>query len=98
MTKQTKCTMLEHANRPNRNLLLQCNTGTCNDVCNIFLITSLKYRLWVLIQTADAVLTSDHNQCSVQKYEKNHNLSSENCHFYSHKIVIYCIGVLTLWA
>ena len=41
----------------------------------IFLISAQKYRLWVLVRTAStrldkAVLTSTHNLCFEQKYEK----------------------------
>ena len=37
----------------------------------IFLISAQKHRLWVL---AEAVLTSTHNSCFEQKYEKYQNV------------------------
>ena len=39
-------------------------------ICIIFLISAQKHSLWVL---AEAVLTSTHNQCFEQKYEKCQN-------------------------
>ena len=36
----------------------------------IFLISAQKHRLWVLVRTTEAVLTSTHNLCFKQKYEK----------------------------
>ena len=36
----------------------------------IFLISAQRHRLWVLVRTASAVLTSTHNLCFEQKYEK----------------------------
>ena len=32
-----------------------------------------------------------HNQCFEQKEEKSYNFSSENYHFYSHKILLYIV-------
>ena len=46
-------------------------------VCIIFLISAQKHRLWVL---DEAVLTSTHNLCFEQKYEKYQNFLSEDCH------------------
>ena len=40
-----------------------------------FIIFTLKYRLWVLIE---AVLTCTNDLCFEQKLEKYHNFSSEN--------------------
>ena len=48
----------------------------------IFLISAQKHRLWVL----EAVLSSTHNQCFEQKYEKYQNFLSENFHFHGGKI------------
>ena len=48
-----------------------------------FLISAQKHRLWVLVRT---VLTSTHNLCFVQKYEKYQNFLSENFHFFCGKI------------
>ena len=45
----------------------------------IFLISAQKHRLWVF---CEAVLTSTHNICFEQKYEKYLNFSSENFQFY----------------
>ena len=41
-------------------------------VCIIFSICAQKHRIWVLVRTAfaEAVLTSTHNLCFEQKYEK----------------------------
>ena len=36
----------------------------------IFLISAQKHILWVLVRTAEAVLTSTHNLCFEQKHEK----------------------------
>ena len=49
-----------------------------------FLIFALKHRSWVL---TEAVLMCTHNLYFEQKIEKYHNFSSENYHFYSHKIL-----------
>ena len=35
------------------------------------IISGQKHRLWVLIRSEQAVLTSTHNLCFEQKYEKN---------------------------
>ena len=53
----------------------------------IFLISALKHRLWVLVRTA--VLTSTHNLCFEQIYEKYQNFSSENFHFLVVNFSIY---------
>ena len=45
----------------------------------IFLILLKKHRLWVL---AKAVLTSTHNLCFEQKYEKYQSFLSENFQFF----------------
>ena len=37
--------------------------------------------MWVLIRTVEAVLTSTHNLCFEQKYEKYQIFLSENFHF-----------------
>ena len=52
-----------------------------------FLIFALKHRLWVLVRTAS--LTCTHNLRFEQKYENSKNISTENCHFYSRKILLY---------
>ena len=39
----------------------------------IFLISAQKHRLWVLVRTGEAVLTSIHKLCFEQKYEKYQN-------------------------
>ena len=44
----------------------------------IFLISAQRHRLWVLIE---AVLTSTHNLCFEQKFEKYQNFLSEIFHF-----------------
>ena len=41
----------------------------------IFIISAQKHRLLVLVRTASAVLTSTHNLCFEQKYEKYENFS-----------------------
>ena len=58
-------------------------------VYTIFLISAQKHRLWVLIRTAEAVLTSTHNLCFEQKYEKYQNILSENFQFLVVKFSIY---------
>ena len=57
----------------------------------IFLISAQKHRLWVLVRTAlcEAVLTSTHNLCFEQKYEKNQDFLSESFHFLVVKFLIY---------
>ena len=45
-----------------------------------------KHRLWVLIEAA---LTSTHNLCFEQKYEKYQNFLSENFHFLVVKFSVY---------
>ena len=52
----------------------------------IFLIFAQKHRLWVL---GEAVLTSTHNLCFEQKYEKYHSFLSENFHFLVVKFSVY---------
>ena len=59
----------------------------------IFLSFAEKHRLLVLVRTAsprnqssEAVLTSTHNLCFEQKYEKYQNILSENFHFFGGKI------------
>ena len=55
-----------------------------------YLISAPKHRLWVLVRTASpAVLTSTHNLCFEQKYEKYQNFSSENFHFLVIKFSVY---------
>ena len=51
----------------------------------IFLIFAQKHRLWVL----EAVLTSTHNLCFEQKYEKYQNFLSENFPFLVVKFSVY---------
>ena len=73
-------------------------------VCIIFLISAQnidceysleppsaqKHRLWVLVRTAgEAVLTSTHNLCFEQKYEKYQIFLSENFMFLEVKFSIY---------
>ena len=54
----------------------------------IFLISSQKHRLWVLVRTA--VLTSTHNLCFELKYEKYQRVFlSENFQFLEEKFSIY---------
>ena len=52
----------------------------------IFLISALKHRLWVL---GEAVLTSTHNLCFKQKYEKYQLFLSKNFQFLEVKYSIY---------
>ena len=52
----------------------------------IFLISAQKHRLWVL---GEAILTSTHNLCFEQKYEKYQNFLSENFHFLVVKFSVY---------
>ena len=56
----------------------------------IFVISAQKHRLWVLIRTAStrrsSVLTSTHNLCFEQKYEKYQNFLSEKLLFFGGKI------------
>ena len=54
----------------------------------IFLISAQKHRLWVLVRTA-SVLTSTHNLCFEQKYEKYQNFLIENFHFFVVKFSVY---------
>ena len=55
----------------------------------IFLISAQKHRLWVLVRTAEAVLTSTHNLCFKQKYEKYQGFLSENFQFLEVKLSVY---------
>ena len=58
----------------------------------IFLISTQKHRLWVLARTAslaEAVLTSTHNLCFEQKYEKILEFLSENFQFLVVKFSVY---------
>ena len=57
----------------------------------IILISAQKHRLWVLTSTHnyEAVLTSTHNLCFEQKYEKYQSFSSENFQFLEMKFSIY---------
>ena len=50
-----------------------------------FHISATKQRLWVLVE---AVLTSTHNLCFGQKYEKYQNFLSENFHFLVVKVSV----------
>ena len=57
------------------------------------LISAQIHRLWVLVRSAlvrlflgEAVLTSTHNLCFDQKYEKYQNFLSENFHFFDGEI------------
>ena len=43
----------------------------------ISLISAQKHRLWVLVRIVEAVLTSTHNLCFEQKYEKYQKFLSE---------------------
>ena len=52
----------------------------------IILISVQKHRLWELIRTIEVVLTSTHNLCFEQKYEKYQNFLSENFHSLGSKI------------
>ena len=57
-------------------------------VCIIFLISARKYILWVLVRTAlpnrlaEAVLTSTHNLCFEQKFEKYQNFYLKTFRFW----------------
>ena len=53
----------------------------------IFLISAQKHKLWLLVRTA-SVLTSNHNPCFEQKYEKYQSFSSENFQFLEVKFSI----------
>ena len=53
----------------------------------IFLISAQKHRLWVLVRKA--VLTSTHNLCFEQKYEKYQKFLSENFQFLEVNFSIY---------
>ena len=55
-------------------------------VCIIFLISAQKHRLWVL---GEAVLTSTHNLCFEQKFEKYQIFLSENFKFLEVKFSVY---------
>ena len=55
----------------------------------IFLLSALKYRLWILVRTASAVLTSIHNLRLEQKYEKYQVFLSEIFQFLEVKCLIY---------
>ena len=55
----------------------------------IFLISAQKHRLWVLVSLAEAVLTSTHNLCFEQKYEKYQTFLSENFQVLEVKFSIY---------
>ena len=55
----------------------------------IFFISAQKHRLWVLIRTAEAVLTSTHNLCFEQKYEKYQNILSKKLPFLVVKFSVY---------
>ena len=46
--------------------LLYSKTGDYRGI-HYFLIFALKHRLWVLVRTAEAVLTCTHNLCFEQK-------------------------------
>ena len=48
-----------------------------------------KHRLWVLVRTAEAVLTSTNNLCFEQKYEKYQSFLPENFHFFEVKFSIH---------
>ena len=50
----------------------------------IFLISAQKHRLWVLVRTPRraAVLTSTHNLCFEQKYEKYQNFNLKTFSFW----------------
>ena len=52
----------------------------------IFLISVHKHRLWLL---GEAVLTSTHNLCFEQKYEKYQSFLSDNFQFLEMKFSIY---------
>ena len=57
----------------------------------IFLISAQKHRMWVLVRTASSrrFLTSTHNLCFEQKYEKYQHFFSENFHFLVVKFSLY---------
>ena len=61
------------------------------EVYFIFLISALKHRLCILIRTAsaEAVLTSTHNLCFEQKYEKYQSFLSDFFQFWEVKFSIY---------
>ena len=65
----------------------------------MFLIFAQKHRLWVLVRTASAVLTSTHNLCFEQTHEKYQSFLSENFQLLEVKIFsIYlnkCVFVMT---
>ena len=54
----------------------------------IFRIFARKHRLWILVRNrlAEAVLTSTHNLCFEQKYEKYQSFLTENFQFSEVKI------------
>ena len=54
----------------------------------IFLISAQKRRLWVIVRTA-SVLTSTHNLCFEQKYEKYLRFLAENFQFLVVKFSIH---------
>ena len=52
-------------------------------------MSAQKHGLWVLVRTAEAVLTSTNNLCFEQKYEKYQSFLSENFPFLEVKFSIY---------
>ena len=48
-----------------------------------------KHRLWVLVRTAEAVLTSAHSLCFEQKYENYQYFLSEKMQFLVLKFSVY---------
>ena len=60
-----------------------------NGVYIFFIFLLKKHRLWVLVRI-EAVLTSTHNLCFEQKYEKKYqHFLSNNFHFLVVKISVY---------
>ena len=64
----------------------------------MFLISAQKHRMWVTVRTASTVLTSTHNLCFEQKFEKYQRFLYENFQFLEVKFSIYlnrCVFVMS---
>ena len=61
----------------------------------IFLISAQKHRLWVLVRTASAVLTSTHNLCFEQIYVKYQRFYLKIFSFWRWKFLYIWIGVFS---
>ena len=85
--------------RPPYTPLLYSKSGVYRGI-HYFLIFALKHILWVLVRTAEAVLTCTHNICFEQKYENRQTISTENCHFYINEKSLYiawmCFRIINL--